>query len=269
VRAVLASALVAVGAMAAPAAADVPVIDVLQLDPRSETKATTVKLVPVKDDRKTTSAGVTCAVTTGRKAEVKDPGVKPTAGAGRKTVQAYAPDLPATPTAGATGGRLARETDFQTAATVVEGVRASQGTVTANRDTYTGLSGPVGSAPTVMAAMDQNSAIRVQNGLSWGQGASAGNLWVQALNALNLVGVSARSRAAEAMHFPVAVTLSAPPTPGLGIGACAAGQIANTNPATRAAEPCLTPRYVDTDTNVAAYLAQIQAVALAAAGVRP
>jgi hypothetical protein len=121
----------------------------------------------------------------------------------------------------------------------------------------------------VMAAMDQNSAIRVQNGLSWGQGASAGNLWVQALNALNLVGVSARSRAAEAMHFPVAVTLSAPPTPGLGIGACAAGQIANTNPATRAAEPSLTPRYVDTDTNVAAYLAQIQAVALAAAGVRP
>ena len=73
-RAVLASALVAVGAMAAPAAADVPVIDVLQLDPRSETKATTVKLVPVKDDRKTTSAGVTCAVTTGRKEEVKDPG---------------------------------------------------------------------------------------------------------------------------------------------------------------------------------------------------
>jgi len=262
-RALLAAfvALALVGA--SPAFADIPANDAAQLDQHSQTAGVTVKLVPITTDRKTANSGVKCAVTTGKKASIMDPTVQPQAGAGAQTIQSYSPAMPATPAAGSTGGALNSQTLFSSTATVVGGLDASQSTLTAARSAYQSAAQHVGSAPTVMGAVDMNTAARLQNGFAWNGTIASANLWVTAINAQNLALVSDMSQAAASMRS-AAPSLQAPIGPlcpvgmtgsGTAAGPCRAPSSCSTTPPGAPPDSgCVTARYVDSEGNVLFYL---------------
>ncbi len=185
------------------AAASIPTIDAAQLTQHARTSSSTVQLVPIEGKRKDASQGVHCAVTTGKKAGVTDPTVQPQSGAGSRTIQSYAPDMPAATVAGAQGAALNSQTLFKSTGDVAAGVDANHATTAAALSAFQTASRQVGTATTVMAALDMNSAARLQNGLAWNSVTDAANLWVQALNALNLAATSDASRAAMAMRTTV------------------------------------------------------------------
>ena len=260
--------LAAAAALSTQARAAIPVDDAAQLSQHSITASTTVKLVPVTTQRKDANSGVKCAVTTGKKADVSDPTVKPQAGAGRQAIGSYAPDMPAAPDPTAQGGTLNSQTLFQSSGDVVAGLDASRSTLGAAQSGFQTAGQQVGTGSTVMAAMDMNSAARLQNNLAWNGVVDSTNLWVTALNALNLARTSDMSRPAGGMR-------AAPVTGGrAGSGpACPVGMIgtgsptdpcrtptacSTTPPGTTPDAGCVSARYVDTDGNVIFYLAQAQ-----------
>ena len=254
-------------AIASPAFADIPTNDAAQLDQHSQTATTKIKLTPITTNRQNANAGVHCAVTTPKKAAIINPTVQPQAGAGAAAIQPYSPSTPATPAAGATGGTLSSQTLFSSAGNVVGGVSASQSTLTAANSNYQTTIPQVGTAPTVQGAFDMNSAARVQNGLTWNNVIGSANLWVTAINALNLAITSDMSLAAVAMRAsstPTA-TVIAPACPagmtGSGTAAdpCLASSTCSTTPPGAAPDPaCVTARYVDSDGDVLYFLAAVQ-----------
>ena len=275
-RAVLAFALVT--AFAAQARASIPVDDAAQLTQHSVTASTTVKLVPVTTQRKDANNGVKCAVTTGKKASVTDPTVKPQDGAGSQEIHAYAPDLPATPDPAAQGAALSSQTLFKSSGDVVAGVDASRSTLSAAQSGFKAAGQQVGTATTVMAAIDMNSAARLQNDFAWNGVAGSTNLWVTALNALNLAMASDTSRAAGGMR--AAAASPQPRGPFCPSGMAGSGTASDpcrtpngcstTPPGTPPDPGCVSARYVDTDGNVVFYLARAQdAAASAPSGSAP
>lgn len=256
--------------IAAPGYANIPVNDAAQLTQRSQTASTTVKLVPVTTQRQDANSGVKCAVTIGKKASVTDPTVQPQSGAGRQAIQSYSPDLPATPDPTAQGATLNSETLFKSSGDVVAGLNASRSTITAAQSMFRAAGQQVGTAPTVMAAIDMNSAARLQNNLAWNSAIGSANLWVTALNALNLALNSDMSRAAIGMRATVTSTQpatgSACPVGMIGAGTasnpCRSPTACSTTPPDSPPDPsCVSARYVDTDGNVSFYLARAQAAA--------
>lgn len=197
-RMVLVAGLIVAGAV--PALADIPVNDAAQLTQKSLTAGTTVKLVPVTTQRQDANNGVHCAVTTGKKASVTNPTVQPQSGAGAQAIQSYAPDQPTTPDTTAQGAALNDQTLFQSSGNVVAGLNASGSTMTAAKSAFQSASQQVGTAQTVMASIDMNSAARLQNNLAWNGAIGSANLWVTAINALNLAMTSDMSRAALGMR---------------------------------------------------------------------
>lgn len=254
----------------APALADIPVNDAAQLTQRSQTASTTVKLVPVTTQRQDANSGVKCAVTTGKKATITNPTVQPQTGAGSQAIQTYGPDLPATPDPTAQGAALNNQTLFKSSGDVVAGLDASGSTMTAAQSAFQASGQQVGTAPTVMAAIDMNSAARLQNNLVWNGAIGSANLWVTALNALNLALNSDMSRAAIGMRATVTstqpATVSACPVGMIGTGTasnpCRTPTACSTTPPGSSPDPsCVSARYVDSDGNVIFYLAQAPAAA--------
>jgi hypothetical protein len=270
-RAVLAFALVT--AFAVQAHASIPVDDAAQLTQHSVTASTTVKLVPVTTQRKDANNGVKCAVTTGKKASATDPTVKPQDGAGSQEIHAYAPDLPATPDPAAQGATLSSQTLFKSTGDVVAGVDASRSTLSTAQSGFKSAGQQVGTATTVMAAIDMNSAARLQNDFAWNGVTGSTNLWVTALNALNLAMASDTSRAAGGMRAAVAGSTQ-PKGPSCPAGMAGSGTASDpcrtpngcstTPPGTPPDPGCVSARYVDTDGNVVFYLARAQESAPAA-----
>lgn len=268
--------LAAIGLLVAgvtPALANIPVNDAALLTQKSETASTTIKLVPVTTQRKEANSGVKCAVTTGKKASITNPAVQPQAGAGAQTIHSYSPDLPLTKDATAQGAALNSQTLFQSSGDVVGGLDASRSTITAAQSGFQTATGQVGTAQTVMAAIDMNSAARLQNNLVWNNVIGSANLWVTAINALNLAQTSDTSRAAMGMRATASAptTTQGPACPVGTIGAgtpadpCRAPSTCQTTPPGTAPDPaCVTARYVDTNNNVLFFLAQIQNAANAA-----
>lgn len=253
-----------------PARADIPVTDAAQLTQRSQTAGTTVKLVPVTTQRQEANSGVKCAVTTGKKANVTDPTVQPQSGAGSRAIQSYGPDLPATPDPSAQGATLNSQALFKSSGDVVAGLDASRSTMTAAQSAFQASGQQVGTAPTVMAAIDMNSAARLQNNLVWNGAIGSANLWVTALNALNLALNSDMSRAAIGMRATVTsmqpATGSACPVGMIGAGTasnpCRTSAACSTTPPGSLPDPaCVSARTIDSDGNVIFYLAQAQAAA--------
>ena len=272
-RIALIASLVVVGA--GPALADIPVNDAAQLTQKSLTAGTTVKLVPVTTQRQDANNGVHCAVTTGKKASVTNPTVQPQSGAGAQAIQSYAPDQPTTPDTTAQGAALNDQTLFQSSGNVVAGLNASGSTMTAAKSAFQSASQQVGTAQTVMASIDMNSAARLQNNLAWNGAIGSANLWVTAINALNLAMTSDMSRAALGMRATSNINsrpTSGPACPagligsGTGSDPCRTPSTCSTTPPGSPPDPaCVSARYVDTDGNVLFYLAQIQNAANAAA----
>ena len=270
VHAVLIAALIL--ASAAPAFADIPTGDAAQLNQHSETAATTVKLTPITTNRQNADNGVHCAVTTPKKADIVNPTVQPQAGAGAAAIQSYSPSIPATPAAGATGGTLNSQTLFSSASAVVGGVNASQSTLAAASSNYQSTVPQVGAAPTVQGAFDMNSAARIQNGLTWNNVIGSANLWVTAINALNLAMTSDMSQVAIGMQAASAPasTIVAPVCPKGTIGSgtasdpCRTPSTCSTTPPGSAPDPaCVTARYVDSDGDVLYFLAAVQSASQA------
>jgi len=258
---------------APPAFANVPVNDAALLTKQSETAGTTVKLVSIKTKRKDANSGVKCAVTTGKKANVTNPNVQPQSGDGARRVQSYSPESSVTPDAGAKGAALSNQTLFQSAGTVVGGLDASRSTLQAAQSGFRTAGQQAGTGETVMAALDMNSAARTQNNLAWNEAINSTNLWVTALNALNLARNSDGSRAAGGMRAGGAVRPTSPSTvcPTGTTGSGTAPDPCRTTPScqpgetrTSADPACTSPRYVDTAGNVLFFLEQIQNAAKAA-----
>ncbi len=250
-RALVIPALLVVSAWTGAARADIPTADAVLLTERAQTSSTTIKLVPITTGRQNANQGVNCAVTTGKKAGVTDPTVQPQPGAGRRTIQPYAPDMPAVPAPGAQGGVLGSQTLFGSAGDVVAGLDASRSTLGAAGSAFRATGQQVGTAPTVMGALDMNSGARTQNNLAWNGTIGSANLWVTALNALNLARTGDASRAATGMASgspPVVVSIAGPVCP---VGAIGSGT--GTDPCrplagmcSVAAAPACTPtRFVD------------------------
>jgi hypothetical protein len=258
---------------ALPALANVPVNDAALLTKQSETAGTTVKLVPIKTQRKDANKGVKCAVTTGKKANVTNPTVQPQSGDGARKIQSYSPESSVTPAAGAKGAALNNQTLFQSAGNVVGGLEASRSTLQAAQNGFRTTGQQVGQAETVMAALDANSAARIQNNLAWNEAINSTNLWVTALNALNLARNSDGSRAAGGMRAGgvtrPASTGTVCPTGTTGSGTaldpCRSMSNCPSPEAGTSGDPaCVTPRYVDTAGNVLFFLEQTQNAATAA-----
>lgn len=256
-----------------PAFADIPVNDAALLTQKSDTASTTIKLVPVTSQRKDANSGVKCAVTTGKKASITNPTVQPQAGAGAQTIQSYGPDLPLTKDATAQGAALNSQTLFQSSGDVVGGLDASRSTIAAAQSGFQTVTGQVGTAQTVMAAIDMNSATRLQNNLVWNNVIGSANLWVTAINALNLAQTSDMSRAAMGMRATTSPpqTTQGPACPVGTIGSgtstdpCRSPSTCQTTPPGATPDPaCVSARYVDTNNNVLFFLAQIQNAANAA-----
>lgn len=257
-----------------PAFANIPVNDAAQLTQKSDTASTTIKLVPVTTQRKEANSGVKCAVTTGKKASVTNPTVQPQAGAGAQTIHSYGPDMPLTKDATAQGAALNSQTLFQSSGDVVGGLDASRSTIAAAQSGFQAATGQVGTAQTVMAAIDMNSAARLQNNLVWNNVIASANLWVTAVNALNLAQTSDMSRTAMGMRASTSTqtTTQGPACPVGTIGTgtasdpCRSPSTCQTTPPGATPDPaCVSARYVDTNNNVLFYLAQIQNAANAAA----
>jgi hypothetical protein len=263
---------------ASPAFASMPVNDAAQLDRRSETADSTIKLVPITTQRMDANDGVKCAVTTGKQASVKDPASPPQSGSGVKTIQAYAPTMPSTPASDAKGGVLASQTLFKATGDVVGSLEASRASLAAAQAAFRAAGTQIGTAPTVMGAFDMNSAARMQNGLAWNGAISSANIWVTAINALNLALINDTSRVAAGMQMGGSGQTS------VADPACPAGMIGGGT----AADPCRTPsscsttligttpdpacvtaRYVDTNGNVLFYLANAQDQNAATAAAEP
>lgn len=256
------------------------VIDGAVLSQKTDTKGSTVKLVPIQSNTKDQTDGIKCAVTTGQQGNVSDPAKPANPTQGRSKAQLYGPDLPANwqpPTTGSTGsssstgsapnrevatGNFGRNQELATAGDVIGGVVGSEETIPATTNVYRQQAATIGQAKTIQGSWDQNSGLRVQNALTWNQSINALNLYVQALNLANLMRANDMSRAATALGSAMPAF-----TAGMGFGGqpitCAPGQIVNPSAGTAGAPPCLEARSPNTDPATAEALARFQAAAKA------
>lgn len=246
------------------------VIDNAQLAPKSDTKDKTIKLVPIQSGTKGSTDGIKCAVTTGQQGKVSDPAKPAERTEGRAKVQAYGPALPANWAPATTGsttdqqaatGNFGRYQDAATTGDVLGGQIASEQTVTATKQVYGQQIGEIGTAKTIQGAWDQNSGVRVQNAMTWNQGANALNLYLQALNLANLMRVNGASRAATAMSLTPLTGTAGPAVPGQPV-TCGANQVANPFVGQIGMQNCLDLTAATGTPD--AYLALIQAAARAA-----
>lgn len=249
--------------VAFPAQANVPVNDAAILERKAQESTHKVELKSVLLDHKKKREGIKCAVTKSGRGNVLNPEHQANPATGSDAVENYAPGLPTTPQQGVTGGTLNEQQLGSEASKVVSGVEATQGTITQTGEAYRARSSEVGSTQTVTEALDQNSSIRIQNGMTWNQVIASTNLLVQALNALNLANQSDASQAATTLVGP---TDPRPPTPPgracptgyIGSGStrdpCRPSVCSTTPSGTTPEQACVARRYVDSDGNVRVYL---------------
>ena len=264
--------------LALPAHANIPVTDAAQLDRHSQTAGAGVKLVPLTGQRKVAGKGIKCSVTTGKQGSIRDPAGPAAAGAGVKMIQSFGPSMPASPGADARGVEFSGQTHFKTTGDVVGGLEASRASLAAAQAEFTSAGLQVGTAPTVMGAIDMNSAARVQNGLAWNGAITSANAWLTAINALNVAITSDESRAAIGMQMggggPSGTTNTRCQAGMTGSGTatdpCRSEAVCSTTPVGTTPDPaCVSARLTDSNGNVLYYLARIQARANAAAAPAP
>lgn len=253
------------------ACADVPTLDDPNLGKHTEIQGTVAKVKLIQSSTEKSTKGVNCSVTTSKKADVKDPRQNLTSGTAK--VQGFAPQLGPKPFDGVGSGTGVVSQNGSTgdkqlytgSSEVVGGVDASQSTVTANKSTYQELSGQIGSTGTLMEAMDQNSAIRAQNGLSFNSAIQAANLFVMAYNLVNLSQASDQSQAGSTLTVPP-ITQPVPPhlcprgTSGQGTSSspCVSQICSTTTYGTKPDPACVTRRYTDSAGNVVFFLSKLQ-----------
>ena len=282
-------AMAAVAAGAGSTLAAVPTRDQAILNQRSETATVKVRLLGTTRRTETNARGIRCAATTGQRGTTRDTTQAVTPKGGDQRIRQFDPGIqrapePATAPPGQPRvypGRNAQQRALMDGtSTVIGGVETQQSIVPQTQAQYRQMSVGVGTAPTVMGAFDQNSAVRVQNGISWNQATQSANLLVQALNTQNLFNVGQLSASAGGM-----MTGLPSPNPSGG-GRCVAGMIGlgtpndpcrpatimtcSTTPPGAAMDPnCVAPRVIDSAGNVATYLGGVQSSVPTAVPIAP
>ncbi len=274
-------ALVAAGISAAMAA--VPTRDQAILNQRTETSTVKVRLLDTTRKTGTNTKGIRCATTTGQRGTTRDTTQPVAPNGGDARVRQFDPAIQRAPetTSNPAGnspinpGRNAQQRALMDGtSTVVGGVDVTAAIIPDTQAQYRQLGQGVGTAPTVMGALDQNSAVRIQNGITWNQTTQSANLLVQALNAANLFNVGQLSASAGGMVTGLPV-----PRP-TGSVMCAAGFVgrgtaddpcrpanagcSTTPPGITPNPACVSQRYVDRNGNVATYLGGVQDASLTA-----
>lgn len=261
------------------ASAAVPTRDQAILNQRTETSTVKVRLLDTTKRTGTNAKGIRCATTTGQRGTTRDTTIALTPNGGDARVRQFDPGIQRAPDTTSNPpinpGRNAQQRALMDGtSTVVGGVDVTAAIIPDTQAQYRQLGQGVGTAPTVMGAFDQNSAVRVQNGITWNQTTQSANLLVQALNTANLFNVGQLSASAGGMATGL-------PTPSpTGGGMCAAGfvgrgtaddpcrpatTVCSTTPPGVAPDPaCVSQRYVDRSGNVAVYLGGVQDASLTA-----
>jgi hypothetical protein len=287
--------MAALAAATGSALAAVPTRDQAILNQRTETATVKVRLLDTTKKTGTNTKGIRCATTTGQRGTTRDTTQPVTTNGGDTRIRQFdpgiqrAPEKPSAPTSSSprvdpaaapavspaiNPGRNAQQRALMDGtSTVLGGVDTQAAIVPDTQSQYRQMSQGVGTAPTVMGALDQNSAVRTQNGLTWNQTTQSANLLVQALNTANLFNVAQLSASAGGMN--TSLPMSASTGPGsTGGGFCAAGlvgrgtvddpcrpasTVCSTTPPGVPPDPtCVTPRFIDSSGNVSVYLGNVQ-----------
>jgi hypothetical protein len=253
----------------------VPVRDQAILNQRTQTATTTVRLIEVSRGIQQNRRGIRCATTTGQRGTSRDTLQSPAPNGGDARIRQFDPAIRRAPAGAATAPPAARQRALMDgASTVTGGVDSQQNVVTETRSQFERMAQGVGTAPTVTGAIDQNSAVRIQNGIAWNQGMQGANLWVQALSAANLFSVASQSAAAGTLRtgLPIQpVTLCQTGQIGRGTmdDPCRVPQSCSTTPPGATPDPaCVTPRTGLDPNAIINALAHVQAQAQAQAQAR-
>lgn len=276
--------LLVVAAMAAgsdAALAAVPTRDQAILNKRTETATVKVRLLDTTKKTDTNAKGIRCATTTGQRGTTRDTTQPVAPNGGDQRVQQFDPAIRRAPESTgnlpANTGRNAQQRALMNGtSTVIGGVDTQAAVIPETHSQYRQMGQGVGTAPTVMGALDQNSAVRMQNGITWNQATQSANLLVQALNTANLFNVGQLSASATGMN----TGLPLPAPTGGSNGMCAAGyvgrgttddpcrpanSVCSTTPPGVTPDPaCVSRRYIDRSGNVALYLGNVQDTSLTA-----
>jgi hypothetical protein len=265
------------------ASAAVPTRDQAILNQRTETSTVKVRLLDTTRKTESNAKGIRCATTTGQRGTTRDTTQPVTQNSGDQRLRQFDPGIQRAPdtTSSPPGnppinpGRNAQQRALMDGtSTVVGGVDVTAAIIPDTQAQFRQLGQGVGTGPTVMGALDQNSAVRIQNGITWNQTTQSANLLVQALNAANLFNVGQLSASAGGMNTGLPT-----PSPASG-GMCMAGfvgrgtaddpcrpanAVCSTTPPGVMPDPaCVSQRYIDRSGNVAVYLGGVQDASLTA-----
>lgn len=259
------------------ASAAVPTRDQAILNQRTETSTVKVRLLDTTKKTDTNARGIRCATTTGQRGTTRDTTQPVAPNGGDQRLRQFDPGIQRAPdtTSSPPGnppvnpGRNAQQRALMDGtSTVVGGIDTQAAIIPDTQAQFRQLGQGVGTAPTVMGALDQNSAVRVQNGITWNQTTQSANLLVQALNTANLFNVGQLSASAGGMNTGLTQRVSP------GGGMCAAGYVgrgttddpcrpsatvcSTTPPGTTPDPNCVSQRFIDQTGNVADYLGGVQ-----------
>ena len=269
------SLLVAGFAGSAPAA--VPVNDGAILDRRTEESTKKVEIKLITGKAQTFTKGINCSVTKPKKDNaVTSPTQKPDANRGTTTLDRTDPTIRTSPAfikptitgSTGTGSKPAADwtagprADREGTGQAIGGMETVQTSIQPNRKVFEGMGREVGSDGTLMEALDRNSAIRTQTGLTFNETIHGMSFLTQAFNLPNLSTASMTSQGTRGFAQPTSPrgqtrspqTISLCPAGMSGEGTAASPCVAtgcSTTPyGTTPASGCVARRYNDTADNV-------------------
>lgn len=275
-----AAALVASIVLTGEAFANVQVNDGAILDRRGEEGTKKVEIKTISDQIKASTKGIGCATTTpGKASDVKSPTTTTDASKGGATLQRADPTIASSPAFTAlkgtgssgqggqgdwTASPRAERTQTQQ---VLGGIETVQEQIKPNRQVFATMSQGVGQGGTIMEAVDRNSAIRTQTGLTFNQTLQGVAFLAQAFNIANLATAGRTSQATRALTVPAHGSAGPLQT----IGLCSAGTTGEGSAArpcvtdvcsSAGASGCVTRRITDAAGNVSYLIEQVQLRAL-------
>lgn len=287
----LAAAIVVSVTLGAAAHAAVPVNDGAVLNKRSEDSALKVQIKSISEQVQKSTKGIGCATTTPNKnTSVTSPTKTPEAGKGAATLERADPTIstspaftpPSTSGTGTTGAGAAGQGGWTAApraeraqtGQVIGGMETVQEKIQPNRQVFETMGRQVGTDATIMEAMDRNSAIRTQTGLTFNQAIQGTSYLAQAFNLANLATAAMTSQASRGLTMPLPTgpaiqpqTMSLCPAGMIGQGTaaspCVAAACSTTAYGTTPVPGCVARRTVDTTGNVSFLIEAAQTSALA------
>lgn len=268
--------LLATGLAGATQAA-VPVNDGAILDRRTDESAKKVEIKLITGKTQTFTQGINCSVTKPKKDNaVTSPTQKPDAGRGAATLDRADPTIrtspafakPTTTGSTSTGAQLAADwtagprTDREGTGQVIGGMETVQAALQPNRRVFERMGREVGTDGTLMEALDRNSAIRTQTGLTFNETIHGVSFLTQAFNLPNLATASMTSQGTRGFALPTSVDRQSRPPQTIGLcptgmtgegtaaSPCVASGCSTTPYGTTPASGCIARRYNDTAGNV-------------------